>query len=87
MQAVDAILFDPVGTLAEFPAAPFLAAAARVFARSPAADAQGRVGESVGGSVGGSTAYWDLLDLGGVVRPHSAGGGTRDNGRRRARSR
>ena len=59
MQTVDAILFDPVGALAEFPAAPFQAVAARVFARSPAAGAQG----SVGGSVGGSTAYWDLLDL------------------------
>lgn len=58
MHAVDAILFDPVGALAEFPAAPFQAAAARVFARSPAAETHGSVG-----SVGGSTAYWDLLDL------------------------
>jgi beta-phosphoglucomutase-like phosphatase (HAD superfamily) len=51
VQAVDAILFDPVGALAEFPAAPFQAVAARVFARSPAAKAQG------------SQAYWDVLDL------------------------
>lgn len=70
MQAVDAILFDPVGALAEFPAAPFQAAA-RVFARSSAAEAHGGGGETVGGgvggslgeSVGGSRAYWDLLDL------------------------
>ncbi|MEP7310893.1 MAG: HAD family hydrolase [Acidobacteriota bacterium] len=54
VQAVDAILFELVGALAEFPAAPFQAAAARVFARSPAAETQG--------SVGGSRAYWDLLD-------------------------
>jgi beta-phosphoglucomutase-like phosphatase (HAD superfamily) len=60
VQAVDAILFDPVGALAEFPAAPFQTVAARVFARSPAAEPQGSSG---GGSVGGSTAYWDLLDL------------------------
>ncbi len=58
MQAVDAILFDPVGALAEFPAAPFQAVAARLFARSPTSDAHA----SVGGSVGGSAAYWDLLD-------------------------
>src|ERR1700694_5255913 len=51
MQAVDAILFDPVGALAEFPAAPFQTVAARVFARSPAVEAQG------------SQAYWDMLDL------------------------
>jgi beta-phosphoglucomutase-like phosphatase (HAD superfamily) len=55
MQAVDAILFDPVGALAEFPAAPFQDVVARVFARSPAIEARG--------SVGGSTAYWELLDL------------------------
>jgi beta-phosphoglucomutase-like phosphatase (HAD superfamily) len=55
MQAVDAILFEPVGALAEFPAAPFQSVAARVFARSPAAEAQG--------GVGGSIAYWDVLDL------------------------
>jgi beta-phosphoglucomutase-like phosphatase (HAD superfamily) len=51
VQAVDAILFDPVGALAEFPAAPFLDVAARVFGRSPAGEAQG------------SQAYWDLLDV------------------------
>jgi beta-phosphoglucomutase-like phosphatase (HAD superfamily) len=51
VQAVDAILFDPVGALAEFPAAPFQTVAARVFARSPSSEAQG------------SQAYWDLLDL------------------------
>jgi beta-phosphoglucomutase-like phosphatase (HAD superfamily) len=51
VKAVDAILFDPVGALAEFPAAPFQAVAARLFARSPAAHAHG------------SQAYWDVLDL------------------------
>jgi beta-phosphoglucomutase-like phosphatase (HAD superfamily) len=51
VQAVDAILFDPVGALAEFPAAPFQALAAQVFGRLPAGEAQG------------SQAYWDLLDL------------------------
>jgi beta-phosphoglucomutase-like phosphatase (HAD superfamily) len=51
VQAVDAILFDPVGALAEFPAAPFQTVAARVFARLPSAEAQG------------SQAYWDVLDL------------------------
>jgi beta-phosphoglucomutase-like phosphatase (HAD superfamily) len=51
VKAVDAILFEPVGALAEFPAAPFQAVAADVFARSPAAEAQG------------SQAYWDVLDL------------------------
>ena len=50
MQAVNAILFDPVGALAEFPAAPFQAVAARVFARSPTAQA------SAGGSAGSSIA-------------------------------
>jgi beta-phosphoglucomutase-like phosphatase (HAD superfamily) len=55
VQAVDAILFDPVGALAEFPAAPFQAVAARVFARSPPAEARA--------SAGGSMAYWDLVDL------------------------
>jgi len=51
VQTVDAVLFDPVGALAEFPAAPFQAVAARVFARSSA------------GEVHGSHAYWELLDL------------------------
>jgi beta-phosphoglucomutase-like phosphatase (HAD superfamily) len=51
VKAVQAILLDPVGTLAEFPAGPFQAVAARVFARSRSAEAQG------------SHAYWDLLDL------------------------
>jgi beta-phosphoglucomutase-like phosphatase (HAD superfamily) len=51
VQAVDAILFDPVGALAEFPAAPFQTVAARVVARLPSAEAQG------------SQAYWDVLDL------------------------
>jgi len=63
VEAVDAILFDPVGALAEFPAEPFQAVAARVFGRSPVPEAQGSVGDNVAGSVGGSTAYWDLLDL------------------------
>jgi beta-phosphoglucomutase-like phosphatase (HAD superfamily) len=52
--AVDAILFDPVGALAEFPAAPF-EAAARVFPRSPNTGAHD--------PAGGSAAYWKLLDL------------------------
>jgi beta-phosphoglucomutase-like phosphatase (HAD superfamily) len=51
VKAVDAILFEPVGALAEFPAAPFQALAADVFERSPAAEAQG------------SQAYWNMLDL------------------------
>jgi beta-phosphoglucomutase-like phosphatase (HAD superfamily) len=59
VQAVDAVLFDPVGALADFPPGPFQAAAAHVFPSSPMADAQS-VGE---GTVGGSAAYWDLLDL------------------------
>jgi phosphoglycolate phosphatase-like HAD superfamily hydrolase len=83
VQLVDAILFDPVGALAEFPAAPFRAAAAHVFSRSPPAGTRGSVretvegnvgggvggglgrngGESIEGSIGGSSAYWHLLDL------------------------
>jgi beta-phosphoglucomutase-like phosphatase (HAD superfamily) len=59
VQAVDAILFEPVGTLAEFPAAPFQNAAARGFARSKPTQAGG----GGDGSVGGSQAYWDLVDL------------------------
>jgi beta-phosphoglucomutase-like phosphatase (HAD superfamily) len=51
VKAVDAILFEPVGALAEFPAAPVQAVAADLLARSPAAEAQG------------SPAYWDVLDL------------------------
>jgi beta-phosphoglucomutase-like phosphatase (HAD superfamily) len=51
VDAVDAICFDPVGTLADFPARPFLAAALHVFARElPAHDR-------------GSHAYWDLVEL------------------------
>ncbi|HLK51697.1 MAG TPA: HAD hydrolase-like protein [Bryobacteraceae bacterium] len=51
MQPIRAILFDPVGCLAEFPADPFLEMAARLFARKkkPARSA--------------SRAYWHLLNL------------------------
>ena len=51
MQPIHTILIDPVGCLAEFPAAPFLEIAARLFARrkKPARSA--------------SRAYWHLLNL------------------------
>ena len=51
MQPIHAILFDPVGCLAEFPADPFLEIAARLFDRKkkPARSA--------------SRAYWHLLNL------------------------
>ena len=51
MHRIHAILFDPVGCLAEFPADPFLEIAARLFARKkkPARSA--------------SRAYWHLLNL------------------------
>src|SRR5690349_2685048 len=51
MRPVEAILFDPVGCLAEFPADPFLEIAARLYGRKkkPARSA--------------SRAYWHLLNL------------------------
>jgi beta-phosphoglucomutase-like phosphatase (HAD superfamily) len=48
---VDAILFDPVGTLGEFPAEPFQSIAAELFGRSPGTDAHG------------SQAYWIVVEL------------------------
>ncbi len=51
MQPIEAILFEPVGCLAEFPADEFNAIAERVFGHAPAA----------GGS--GSEAYWSVLEL------------------------
>jgi beta-phosphoglucomutase-like phosphatase (HAD superfamily) len=51
MHPVDAILFEPVGCLAEFPPDEFNAIAERVLARPPSA------GKS------GSAAYWYVLDL------------------------
>lgn len=51
MQVIHAILFDPVGSLAEFPPSPFEAIATDVFGRAPAT------------GVSGSQAYWDVLNL------------------------
>ena len=51
MQVIDAILFDPVGSLAEFPPSPFEAIATEVF------------GQSLAAGVSGSQAYWDVLNL------------------------
>jgi phosphoglycolate phosphatase-like HAD superfamily hydrolase len=52
VEAVDAICFDPVGTLADFPARPLREAVARVFGKTLAAeDGQG------------SHVYWELLEL------------------------
>jgi beta-phosphoglucomutase-like phosphatase (HAD superfamily) len=51
MQDIDAILFDPVGSLAEFPSEPFVEIATRVFGRTPSPD------------ISGSRAYWDVLNL------------------------
>ena len=51
MQDIDAILFDPVGSLAEFPPEPFVEIAMRVFGRAlPAVES-------------GSQAYWAVLKL------------------------
>ena len=51
MRAVDAILFDPVGALAEFPPAPFRTVSVSIFSQPPSA------------GVNGSLAYWHLVDL------------------------
>lgn len=51
MRTIKAVLFDPVGCLAEFPAGEFNEIAARVF------DVQDAAGRS------GSEAYWEVLDL------------------------
>ena len=51
MQPIEAILFEPVGCLAEFPAEPFHEIAARLFERRKKA------------SRSGSRAYWHLLNL------------------------
>src|SRR5947209_20433767 len=51
MQAIEGVLFEPVGCLAEFPAEPFLEIAARSFGRKKKT------------SKSGSRAYWHLLNL------------------------
>jgi phosphoglycolate phosphatase-like HAD superfamily hydrolase len=51
MQTIEAVLFDPVGCLAEFPATPFNEIAVRLF------DLREEASNS------GSGAYWQLLDL------------------------
>jgi beta-phosphoglucomutase-like phosphatase (HAD superfamily) len=51
MQDIDAILFDPVGSLAEFPSQPFVHIAAEVFGRMLTSD------------VSGSRAYWEVVNL------------------------
>jgi beta-phosphoglucomutase-like phosphatase (HAD superfamily) len=51
MLPIEAILFEPVGCLAEFPPEPFLEIAARLFDRRKKA------------SKSGSRAYWHLLNL------------------------
>jgi phosphoglycolate phosphatase-like HAD superfamily hydrolase len=51
MQPIEAILFEPVGCLAEFPPDPFLEIAARLFGRERKP------------SQSGSRAYWHLLNL------------------------
>jgi len=51
MQAIDGILFEPVGCLAEFPAAPFNELAARLSGRRKSA------------SKSGSRSYWHLLNV------------------------
>ena len=50
MQPIEALLFEPVGCLAEFPSEPFLEIAARLFGRKKAQQS-------------GSRAYWHLLNL------------------------
>ena len=57
MRAIEAILFEPVGCLAEFPAEPFLEIAARLTGRKK------QVSRS------GSRAYWHLLNLMETVAP------------------
>ena len=51
MQPIEALLFEPVGCLAEFPSAPFHEIAARYFSRKGKA------------SPSGSRSYWHLLNL------------------------
>jgi phosphoglycolate phosphatase-like HAD superfamily hydrolase len=51
MQAIEGILFEPVGCLAEFPSGPFLDIASRLFGRKAKP------------SNSGSRAYWHLLNL------------------------
>src|SRR5579864_1816388 len=51
MQAIEAVLFEPVGCLAEFPSGQFLEIAARLFGRRKTA------------SQSGSRSYWHLLNL------------------------
>jgi beta-phosphoglucomutase-like phosphatase (HAD superfamily) len=48
---IDAILFDPIGSLADFPPSPFEAIATELFGRALPA------------GVSGSHAYWDVLNL------------------------
>ena len=51
MQLIQAILLDPVGSLAEFPAQPFEAIAVHL------------TGRGLPAGISGSQAYWDVLDL------------------------
>jgi phosphoglycolate phosphatase-like HAD superfamily hydrolase len=51
MREIEAVLFEPVGCLAEFPAEPFNEIAARFFGRRKSA------------SKSGSRSYWHLLNL------------------------
>ena len=61
MQDIDAILFEPVGSLAEFPPEPFVDIATRVFGRTLAP------------GISGSQAYWGVLNLlEAAVRPPHA---------------
>jgi beta-phosphoglucomutase-like phosphatase (HAD superfamily) len=57
MQAIEGLLLEPVGCLAEFPAAPFHEIAVRFF---------GRKGKA---SPSGSRSYWHLLNLFGETSP------------------
>ena len=57
MQAIEGLLFEPVGCLAEFPSAPFHEIAVRLF---------GRKGKA---SPSGSRSYWHLLNLMGETPP------------------
>lgn len=51
MQAIEGVLFEPVGSLAEFPSGPFLELAFRLFGRKRKT------------SQSGSRSYWHLLNL------------------------
>ena len=51
MEVIEGIVFEPVGCLADFPAAPFLELAFQLFGRKKKA------------SQSGSRAYWHLLNL------------------------